>query len=816
MNTKQLCTLIIFILSGLSFNSFAQNELSGKITDKTTNAGIPFANVYIEDLKIGGVSGPDGSYSIKNLPEGTYVIGVHLLGYEGKIKTVKIKGVTSLDFTLSSSDIEEQEVVVTGTATARGIDRNPQPVVEVSNSYLMQTASTNIIDALSSIPGVSGISDGQSICKPVIRGLGYNRVLTVNDGVVQEGQQWGDEFGIEVDPNSVDRIEILKGPASLVYGSDAMSGVINFLPEKTLPEGEIKGDFLNSYQTNNGLINNAGHIAGTVNGITFSGRIDNTMAHAYQNAKDGYVFNTQFSNFNTDGTIGIHRKWGFSELHGSYFELRTGIADNVKDSTGAFMKQDVDPTNAPIEKEATNQELHSYTPFVINQLVKHTKLVWDNSIALGQGRIIARVAWQQNSRQENNDITMPNTSNIWYYMNSYNYDFRYVSPTINGYDFTVGANGVYQNSQNKGTLLLIPEYDLFDIGGFAIANKQMDKLTLSGGIRYDMRKFSGHAEYIDSSGNHLNANDPGAIARFAAYTSNFNGLSASLGATYQVNDNVYLKANVAKGFRAPNVAESGSNGIHDGTVVYEIGDPTLKPESSLEFDFTPGIKTENVTAEVSVFYNSINNFIYAKQLGDSVNNSTIGFPNAAVFLYTQTDAVLSGAEAVLDIHPASVKWFDWYTCFSTVDAQLKNVPDTVKYMPFVPPARLKSEFTFTFKKLSNVLNNTYFRIGGVYNFEQSHVYQQASVYNGAPGVIPAAPAYFVLNAGFGTDIMSHGHKSCSIYVAINNLLDNAYIDYMSRYKYNQNVVNGVTQPGVCNMGRNISLKLLVPIDFTKK
>ncbi len=816
MNTRKLCTILIVLLgSFISINAIAQNELSGKISDLQTHNGIANANVYIEDLKIGATTDANGNFSIKNLPGGTYLITVHILGYEAKAQPAQIKGVTTFNADLSASEFEEQEVVVTGTAKARTADNNPQPTIEVSHDYLQQTASTNIIDALTRVPGVSGISDGQSICKPVIRGLGYNRVVTVNDGVIQEGQQWGDEFGIEVDQNSVDRVEILKGPASLMYGSDAISGVINFLPEKNVSLGEIKGEIINSYQTNNGLINNMAHVIGNINGITFSGRIDNTMAHAYQNAQDGYVFNTQFSNFNADGSIGIHRKWGFSELRASYFEMRTGIGENAKDSTGAFLKQAVDGTNSPIDPglEATNQELHSYTPFVINQLVKHTKLVWDNSFSIGQGRLVARFAWQQNSRQENNDITIANTSNIWYFLNSYNYDLQYISPTINGFDFTAGVSGLSQNSVNKGTLLLIPEYSLFNLGGFVIANKQMGKLNLSAGVRYDMRKFKGKDNYIDSNGNQLSANDPDAIHRFAAYNSDFNGLSASLGATYKVNDNFYVKANVAKGFRAPSVAETGSNGIHDGTVVYEIGDPNLKPESSLEFDLTPGIKTKDITAEVSLFYNSINNFIFARRLGDSVNNSTPGFTDAAVFYYTQTDATLSGAEAVLDVHPSGLKWFDWYNSFSMVNAALKNVADTEKYIPFVPPASFRSEITVTLNKNKSVLRNTYFRLGCFYSFAQDNVYQQASVYNGAPGVIPSAPSYFLLNAGIGTDIMNHGHKTCSFYVAINNLTDVSYIDYMSRYKYNQNVVNGVTQPGVCNMGRNISLKLIIPLDI---
>jgi iron complex outermembrane receptor protein len=427
---------------------------------------------------------------------------------------------------------------------------------------------------------------------------------------------------------------------------------------------------------------------------------------------------------------------------------------------------------------------------------------------------------QTNSRQEYNDITIANTSNIWYYLNTYNYDLRYVSSDKKDFNFSAGVNGMYQNSKNKGTLLLIPEYDLFDLGAFAIANKKIGKLSLSGGLRYDTRSFKGHNDYVDSNGNQLPSSDPAAIHQFTAYSSNFTGVSASVGATYDITDKFYIKANVARGFRAPNVAESGSNGIHDGTVVYEIGQPTLKPEQSMELDITPGFHSKNFNIEASIFYNSINNFIFAKQLestagGDSLNNSNPGFPNAPVFLYAQTDATLLGAEVMVDIHPSGLKWFDWYTAFSTVDAKLKNMPDSANIIPFVPPAHLRSEITLSLPMLAKAIHNAYFRVGAFYSFEQSNPYQISSVYYGLSKIDPT-PAYTLLNIGLGADIMSRGKKAFSVYINVDNLTDLSYIDYMSRFKYVINSVNGSDQKYVNNMGRNISVKVKVPLDFSKR
>ena len=344
-------------------------------------------------------------------------------------------------------------------------------------------------------------------------------------------------------------------------------------------------------------------------------------------------------------------------------------------------------------------------------------------------------------------------------------------------------------------------------------------------MRYDTRTFKGHDDYVDSNGNQLASSDPAAIHQFSAYSSNFSGLSGSLGATYHPTEKCYIKANIAKGFRAPNVAETGSNGIHDGTVVYEIGDPKLKPESSLEFDFTPGFKSKDVTAEANFFINKISNFIFAKQLlsinpdslsKDSVNNSNPAFPNASVFLYSQTSATITGGELLIDIHPSGLRWLDWYNSYSIANVQLNNVPDSIKYIPFTPPASMRSEITLSANKITSWLNNSYFRFGLVHAFEQSNIYKQANAYAGVPDQVPVTPAYTLINIGIGSDFVFHKRKAFSLYISGNNLANTSYIDYMSRFKYYANVVNGVTQPGVSNMGRNISFRLIIPIDLKSK
>jgi len=832
--SKYIFLLPLFL--AVHFFADAQASLAGKITDSKNHLGLAGATVHISDLDISATSDSIGNYHIKNIPGGYYLVEVVDIGYATKIQSIVIKGDTKTDFQLELSTTQLKEVIVTGVISATDKQRAPVSITTVNYDDLLQNSSTNVIDAIAKTPGVSAMTDGQSISKPVIRGLGYNRVLTINDGVEQVDQAWFDEFGIEADPDAVDKYEILKGPASLAYGSDAIAGVINLIPEQPLPEGQVKGDILFNYQTNNGLINNMFHLTGTKNGIAWSARIDNTMAHAYQDPYDGYVLNSQFSNFNTDATIGLHRKWGYTQIHASYFDMQTGIVDGTRDSlTGVMERQVAYPDlngGAPSYEIPTHQEQTSYTPFVINQRIRHTKVVWDNSIAVGDGRIKGIFSWQKNQRQETNDPTIPNTPDIYYSSNAATYDLRYISPQMGGFNFSGGANGVYQSSQSLGTLMLIPNYNFFEIGAFAIANEKIGKLNLSGGIRYDERTFNGIDHWVDSTTQAPVApNAPNGFHEFPGFTSHFSGMSFSVGGTYDLSENTFVKANVARGWRAPNVAECAANGVHDGTVVYEIGDPTLKPETSLEEDVAFGVNSKEVDFEVDLFNNSISDFIYAKGLKnamgqDSINNSlnAAGLGAAPVYKYTQGQAQLYGGEIAFNVHPSATPWVQLNTTLSYVNGGLLHAPDSTKYLPFVPPTRITADLKFPVNKSGRTIKNAYIKAGMLSCFQQNNVYQQYAIYNGLNTALTpfeyaaskaATKGYTLFNVGAGGDIVSKGKTVCKVYIICNNLFNTAYIDYMSRFKYYP--VNYTTgRVGVFNMGRNVSFKLLIPIDFTPK
>ncbi|MEP7320678.1 MAG: TonB-dependent receptor [Saprospiraceae bacterium] len=787
-------------------NSYKTN-LSGKITDKLTGETLPGVSIYIPDLKSGAISDTEGNYKIENLPQSRVLIQVSLIGYKLISVTVDLAMISIKDFTLEESVAELHEIVVTGDAHPSEKNRTPTPITTIPSIKLLQQSSSNIIDAIASQPGVSQITTGSGISKPVIRGLGYNRVVTVHDGIRQEGQQWGDEHGVEIDEFAISKVEILKGPASLTYGSDAMAGVINMLSAPTLPDGKITGNLLVNYQTNNALVGYSGNFAGNHHGFIWDLRYSNKKAHAYQNKYDGYVFNSGYKENTVGGIVGLNKSWGYVHLHFSAYHLTPGIIEGDRDeSTGKFLKPFAQNDSTEAAVIASDHDFLSYTPLTPYQIVNHYKAVLNNSFILGNGSLKTTIGFQQNQRQEYADILREYQYGLYFKLNSINYDLRYILPEKNNWYITLGANGMQQSSQNKGTEFLIPEYKLFDVGVFVTVKKSIHKFDISGGIRYDRRSEHGMDLYVNANGEKVENGAPDANQQFNDFHSAFTGASGSIGATYQFSEEFYTKLNISRGFRAPSISELSANGVHEGTVNYIIGVSNLKAENSLQFDLAFGINTHHVTAEINLFNNAINNFIFLRKLVNGAGSDSLR-NGLSAFKYTSGQANLSGGEISIDIHPHPLDWLHFENSFSYVRSVQKNQPDSSKYLPFTPPAKFSSELKAVSKKLGKSFLNAYLKLGVDNYFAQNNFYA-------AYGTETATPGFTLINAGMGADIVAHNKPLCSIYISANNLTDVAYQSHLSRLKYES--INPLTgRTGVFNMGRNFSFKLLMPIVFSK-
>ena len=650
------------------------------------------------------------------------------------------------------------EVTVTGVTGDTKLKNSTAPISIISGKELRQTTSTNIIDAIAHQPGVAQITTGSGISKPIIRGLGYNRIIVMSEGVRQEGQQWGDEHGIEIDAQNVNSVEILKGPASLMYGSDAMAGVLILHGSPIQPEGEMKATVSTEYQTNNGLFDYSLNFAGNQKGFVWDVRFSDKYAHAYKNKYDGYVPGSQFTERAGRLMLGLNKRWGYSHLTWTTYHQTPSIVEGERDEVTG-------------ELECSTDNVKTYSKALPFQQIKHYKAVWDNSLNLKRGWLKAIIGYQQNRRQEFEDNA--DEYELFFKLHTITYDLRYLSQEFNGWKMAGGVNGMWQQSQNLGEESLIPEYKLFDIGAYATVSKSLECLTLNGGLRFDNRHLDFHSR-------------------------NFNGITGSIGAVWNASEHLNLRLNMARGFRAPNMSELGSDGVHEGTLRYEIGNPELKPEYSWQADLGLDFTSEYVSAQVALFANRIENYIFAQRIDMEMEE---GY---RTYEYTQGDARLLGFEAGIDIHPIHSLHFE--NTFSLVDAQQLHADEDAKYLPMTPAPRWTSELKYELTHHGHkTLNNAYVALGLEHNLAQNHYYK-------VDDTETRTPAYTLLSLSVGTDLNIHKKKVAELYVTAENLLNTAYQNHLSRLKY-CDVNNATGRQGVFNMGRNIVFKVVVPIIF---
>lgn len=786
-------SLIILCTTNLAIatDDPVKGTFSGTVKDKHTGKALQGASIYFSDLKTGGISNSAGEFTIPNVSEGFHLVEVSHIGYTSLAENILIQADTKRDFLLSESIVENNAVIITGVSKATQLKKMPFQVSVMKKEDLQQSSATNIIEAITRKAGVSALSTGPSISKPVIRGLGYNRVLTINDGVRQEGQQWGDEHGIEIDEASVNKIEILKGPASLVYGSDAMAGVLNIVTNVPVPANSLMLNAGANYQSNNRLRSLYGNIAGNMNGFNWNIYGTRKAAADYKNKYDGYVYNSKFNESNLGGYAGYNGSWGFSHLLVSSYQLQAGLVEGERDADGYFIK----PLPGGTETRATAADFKSTDPGIPYQDIQHLKIASDNSFKIGKNRLTLTVGWQHNQRKEYGNPDDPDEKALHFDLKTVTYTTQFHFREKNGWKPSVGINGMKQDNTNKGLEQLIPDYSLTDIGAYGIVQKDIRNLSITGGARFDTRNID-VKDLLDAG----SIKGPGFSRKF----SNFSG---SIGVAYQATKNINLKLNIARAFRAPGIAELASNGAHEGTTRYEYGEKRLSSEISTQVDASFDFNNDHFSFNLAGYFNNFSNFIFYRKL-ESINggDSTIDVNGdmLTAFRFDQRGAYLYGLEASLDIHPHPLDWLHLQNTFSYVSGKLKEKLDGSGNLPFIPAPRLLTELRGDFKSLNRFVKNTYVK------FEVENTFKQSNPFTGY-NTESATAAYTLLNAGAGADwINKKGQVIMSLHIVATNLADVAYQHHLSRLKYApENMATG--RNGVFNMGRNFSVKLNIPI-----
>ncbi len=768
MIRKFLTGVFLFIFFYVpSFAALA--AFSGKVVDASTGDALIGATVSIPDLKMSVSTDASGQFQFKNIPaKGKFLFEVSYVGYRTVSQSVDLSQPGNLQFKLAPSAIEAHEVIITGSASSADKNKNSASVSAVSKAELITRPSNNLVDAVSRVPGVSQITTGNGISKPVIRGLSSNRVLTLSGGVKQEGQQWGDEHGIEIDQFGADRVEVLRGAASLLYGSDALGGVINVIDPLPAPEGTVKGELMSNYSSNNGLSASSAMLSGNANGWNF--RVRGSYKNAYSfKTPTAYLPNSGLNEQDLSGQLGVNKAWGFAHIDLSSFRTHIGFYDPAVNAAGEYVDDNGDTFS--------ESQLKDRTVSYPQQDIRHYKIALNSNILIGSGSLKSTIGFQNNQRRE---LGEPDADpELFLKLHTTSYDFKYYFKEANGWEPAIGTSGQFQKSDNtSGEEALIPSYSSSSFGGFAYLKKSWENTTFNTGLRVDYRKIKGDA-FSDV---------------FTAFDNSFSNLSGALGFTHEFSDRFSFKTNAGAAFRAPNIAELASNGVHEGAFRYEIGNSQLKPERGYQVDGSFAYDNEQVSIELGGFVNYIHHFIFYRNTGgETIIADDETYP---VFRFLQDNALFRGAEASVMLHPTRSLHFD--NTFSYTKATNRTINQPV---PFIPAASLRNELKFEPSFKGSRFSKTFVSVGLDNFFKQG----QVDTFEQPTG------AYSLLSAGLGTT-MKLGKQPVTLYLSGKNLTDKKYYDHLSRYKPGRLDESNPTL-GVYNPGRNITVGAYIPLSF---
>ena len=727
--------LLAFFM-GFSVLGLSQNKVTGTITD-STNQPLAGVSIYAPAIQASTTTDADGVFSFNRIPSGKFTFIFSYVGFstqEVEVEAIQEGIVLNI---VMKEDIHLMDEVIISTAFNKLQSQNVMKVEHESIKSLQQKGITTLIEGLTTIPGVSQISTGTSIGKPVIRGLSSNRVLVYSQGVRLENQQFGDEHGLGLNDSGIESVEVIKGPASLLYGSDALGGVLYFIPEKFANSNTIKADIDQKFYSNTEGSSTSLGIKSSTDKWKFLGRGSYSTHSDYEIAKGDKVTNTRYNELDLKGGIGYNTQNVSSVFRYNFNRLDLGMPEDG------------------IAEQSSSKE----TGFP-RQAVDNHILSLHNKIFFKKSSLDADFGYVLNYRQEFEDS--PEAA-LDMHLRTFNYDLKYNFAKGKHIEVIAGIQGMNQSNENFGEEFLIPNATINDFGVFGTTNYEWGKSAVQAGLRYDHRNLSSDANGI-----------LGEEGSFESLNLDFESVNTSLGYKTALTENLLLRLNLASGFRAPNLAELTSNGVHEGTNRYEIGNSALEKEQNFQVDINLEYTSKHFEFFANGFYNYIENYIYAAPSAEMIDDYV-------VFNYTQDNARLYGGEIGFHFHPHPLDWLHIETTFESVTAK-KAGGD---YLPLIP-ANTWSNTIRTEFGIKEWLSSGYARVNSTSTFAQTNTDSEET----------NSPAYTLINAGFGGKIKV-GKNSFDFSVSGNNIFDKEYIAHLSRLKIDE----------IPNIGRSIILGL---------
>lgn len=756
MRHFNLCFILLMLFTA-TLSAQDACRLQGRVMDEAGQP-LPGANVYLPEFERGAVTDLTGEFRIPDLPAGRFIIQVSFMGFETYVAVIQTgKDQVMLEVRLHPATITAGEVVISGGRHSTQHE-NAIKIELLKGNELKRVGSPTLIESLAELPGVDVISRGGSVITPVIRGLSTSNILLLNNGFRMENYQFSADHPYLVDGTGLEQVEVIKGPASLLYGSDAIGGVINLVQDKPAPPRSVIGDADLRYLSNTaGIEGNLG-VKGNQGPVTWGIRGGYRSHKDYTGGDGETVPNSRFNGGSLKSYLGLRGTNNMHRLAYEYQQLKPGMTNEASEA----LVQNNDRRNEVWYQDLDNHLIMSRNQFFLDPF-----------------RLQANFSYQHNHRRL---IAMETDHpNVNMQLGTFSYELRGNLVTSEVSEFTLALQGLSQaNRNNKAENRVLPDYRLNDLAIFGLVQHDFENdVHLQVGFRFDNRFLNAPEQEATGHSHEEEPDQPGEPGHMdelmPALSKYYSNVSGSLGVTWQMAKGILLRGNLASAYRAPNVAELTQDGEHG--IRYERGNLDLRSQRNYELDASIHFHKEHILLDFAAYYNLIDQYIYLDHTADSTD---VGLP---IYRYVQNDASIYGLEGIVEVLP--VHWLSLKAAYNYT----RGKQSSSSGLPFIPHNRLRSEIRympgFILKK-----GKVYLTFGSELAFSHDH-----------PAFLETASgSYYLLHASAGISIPING-QSLSLDVQIRNLLNTNYIDHLSTLK----------PLGYFNMGRNIVINLSIPL-----
>ena len=760
-------------------------SLAGRVVDQRTGEPLPGTVLRLAETSAAEAAEADGHYHFHQLCAGQYTLRATFVGYAEQVLKVTVRGsVTTLDIKLKAAAGQLSEVRVEAAKETRPLISQSQTTL--TGRALQATRGLNLAAALQGITGVYSIQTGPTIGKPVIHGLYGNRVLILNNGVRQEGQQWANDHAPEIDPFTATRLTVIKGAASIRYGADAIGGVVLVEPA-ALPDTAGVGGEVNLVGMTNGRLGAAsafvqgaipadtgaaagggGRGLGLLHGLSY--RVQGTLRRAgTARSAHYYITNTGLREQNFSLALNYHQGIIFTELFFSRFDTKLGIFSGSETGSVTDLLSAID-RDRPLTPDEFTYTINRPYQAVVHQLFKAKA----TAALPGGGQVQATYARQTDARSEYGsqlpyNPALGDVPDLFLSLTSHTLDLAYLTPGTGPWSATAGLSGMTQANIRQYEFL-IPNFRNYGAGAYLLGKHRGERLTLEAGLRYDYRWL--RAFFTDVS-----------TGRITRPTTSYRAVTGTVGGLLDLGHGLALSANLATAWRPPTVNELYAAGVHQSAATYEIGDPNLTREQAYNASASLLYSGAKVEGEVGGYVNYLHNYLYLAPAGRYIRTVRGAYP---AFNYTQTNALFKGIDARVSYRP--VPQLTFTSAASLLWAYNQSAHD---YLIYAPPNRWRNGVRLSVGRDTGPLRQSYVGLSNQFVAHQGRTPASGDY-------APAPPAYDLWGAEAGA-LLHAGRQLFDISLTASNLFNREYRDYLNRFRYY-----------TADVGQNIQLRVRVP------